>query len=234
MSRERGKSADLRASCLRVAVLVLVITYHLGLWMLLLRPVVAWHDRALIVGSKSPVLQLRFMHVLHPSSQRPPLPTLPSVRSAVRSRAKLSARSSKPPAAGQPPISDQQSHRPASTDEAISAAVTDPSANDGSSNDGGFLERLHDAQRSDLVHQVPGSDTTYAPGIHLVDPMNQGIGAIMRTTQRAFGITSSHCVDVAVWRHLTPQELSARHISPDDVDKADAKYRCNDPPGLHF
>jgi len=96
------------------------------------------------------------------------------------------------------------------------------------------MDRLHNAQRSYSVHREPGTDTAYAPGVHFVDPMKQGMGAVMRTAQRAFGITSSHCIDVDVWRHLTPQELSARHISLDDVDSVDEKYRCNDPPGLHF
>jgi hypothetical protein len=64
--------------------------------------------------------------------------------------------------------------------------------------------------------------------------MKQGIGAVMRTAQRAFGIANNHCIDVDVWRHLAPQELSARHISLSDVDKVDEKYRCDDPPGLHF
>lgn len=64
--------------------------------------------------------------------------------------------------------------------------------------------------------------------------MSQGIGAVMRTAQRAFGVKNSHCVDVDVWRHLTPQELSARHVSPGDVDEVDEKYDCNEPPGLHF
>jgi len=123
---------------------------------------------------------------------------------------------------------------PALPDEVLSTAVPASNANDGSSKDAGFFERLRNAQRSHSVHGVPGSDTTYAPGIHLVDPMDQGIGAIMRTIQRGFGITTSHCVDVDVWRHLTPQELIARHISPDDVDRVVEKYKCNDPPGLHF
>lgn len=81
---------------------------------------------------------------------------------------------------------------------------------------------------------MPGSDTPFVPGIHLVDPMSQGIGAVMRATQRAFGIKKSHCIDVEVWRHLSPRELSARHVSPGDVDKVDEKYGCNEPPGLRF
>lgn len=109
-----------------------------------------------------------------------------------------------------------------------------PGAREGGHEDGGFLERLHEAQRAYSVHGVPGSDAAYAPGIHLVDSMTQGIGAVMRTAQRAFGIKNRHCIDVDTWRHLTPEELSARHISPGDVDSTDESYRCNDPPGLHF
>lgn len=103
-----------------------------------------------------------------------------------------------------------------------------------STGDGGLQERLRNAQRSYSVHGVPGSGTPYAPGIHLVDPMSQGLGAVMRTAQRAFGIKNSHCIDVDAWRQLTPQELSARHTSPGDVDSVDEKYGCNKPPGLHF
>lgn len=234
MNREWGESSDLRSSSQRVIAIVLVISGHLGLWILLLRPVVAWRDPVSIVGNKSQALELRFMHTLQSSSQGPSFQTHHSIRSAVPSRITLSARSSKQPAVRSASPFDQQSRGTASANEVLSITVPEPSAKHGSSNDGGFLERLHNAQRSHSIHGVPGSDTHYAHGIHLVDPMNQGIGAVMRTTQRAFGITSSHCVDVDVWRHLTPQELSARHISLDDVDKADAKYRCNDPPGLHF
>ncbi|MFK2905387.1 hypothetical protein ISP17_15595 [Dyella ginsengisoli] len=100
--------------------------------------------------------------------------------------------------------------------------------------DGGFAARLHAAQRADVVHGVPGSDATYAPGIHLIDPTDQGIGAVMRTTQRAFGITSRHCIDVDVWKHLSPGQLAARHISPGNVASAEAKYHCDAPLGLHF
>jgi hypothetical protein len=57
---------------------------------------------------------------------------------------------------------------------------------------------------------VPGSDMCFVPGIRLTDPMKQGIGAVTRKVQRLFGVTNHHCIDVDVWRHLTPQELSAR------------------------
>jgi hypothetical protein len=100
--------------------------------------------------------------------------------------------------------------------------------------DSGFMARLRAAKRSDVVHGVPGSDASYVPSIRLMDPMDQGIGGVLRTTRRAFGITSSHCIDVDVWSHLTPEQLSARHISPRDVARVEAKYHCNEPPGLHF
>ena len=100
--------------------------------------------------------------------------------------------------------------------------------------DGGFQERLLKARRAYAVHGVPGSDKTFAPGIHLIDPGKQGVGSVMRHAQRLFGIANRHCIDVDVWRHLTPQELSARHISPGEVDQADEKYQCNRPPGLSF
>ncbi|HUH54145.1 MAG TPA: hypothetical protein VLZ32_00225 [Rhodanobacter sp.] len=100
--------------------------------------------------------------------------------------------------------------------------------------DGGFHARLRRAQRAHDVHGLPGFHTSLVPGIHLVDPVEQGLGAVMRTAQRAFGIRSSHCIDVDIWRQLTPNELSTRHLSLGDVDKADEKYDCNRPPGLHF
>jgi len=64
--------------------------------------------------------------------------------------------------------------------------------------------------------------------------MSQGIGAVMRTVQRAFGVRNSRCIDAEAWRHLTPRELSARHVSPGDVDKVDEKYGCSKPLGLRF
>jgi hypothetical protein len=140
-----------------------------------------------------------------------------------------SARSSKPPAI-QPAVHvDAQSYETRST-----GARNRDASEDDSTSDGGFRERLRNAQHAYAVHGVPGSDTPSAPGIHLVDPMSQGMGAVMRTVQRAFGIKNSHCIDADVWRHLAPRELSARHVSPGDVDKVDEKYDCNEPPGLHF
>jgi hypothetical protein len=64
--------------------------------------------------------------------------------------------------------------------------------------------------------------------------MNQGVGAVMRNAQRLFGITDHHCIDVEVWQSLSPEALSARHLSPSDVRGEDEKYNCNRPLGLSF
>ncbi|UJJ51153.1 MULTISPECIES: hypothetical protein [Rhodanobacter] len=217
----------MRESSGRVAVLVVVIACHLGLWMLLLRPVVFHRGTMPVVEDHPHVLKLRFLRLPRPlphqASPRPP--TAP----AARGHATRSARSSKSVAVRQAVRIDAQPDESHS-----SSAGSQGMSEDDSAGDGGFQNRLRDARHAHSVHGVPGSDTPSAPGIHLVDPMSQGIGAVMRAAQRAFGIKNSHCIDVDVWRHLTPQELSARHVSPDDVDKLDEKYACNKPPGLHF
>ncbi len=108
--------------------------------------------------------------------------------------------------------------------------VTTPPAR----NDGGFQARLEQAQQANAVHGVPGASTPYVPGLHLIDPATRGLGAVARRAQQLFGIANHHCIDVDVWRHLTPRELSDRHISPGEVARVEAQNHCNDPPGLHF
>ncbi|MBB6242519.1 hypothetical protein [Rhodanobacter sp. MP1X3] len=227
-----GKSSSLHESSYRVAVLVVVISCHLGLLMLLLRPAIFYRDTTPVERSNPLVLKLRFFQPPRPSSPHLVSPALHLIAAAVRIHTALSGRPSKPLAVQQAAHLDAQS-----SETHLTSAPTTPdvdTSNEVSTSDGGFQQRLLNAQHSYAVHGVPGSDTSSAPGIHLIDPMNQGIGAVARTTQRAFGIKDSHCIDVDVWRGLTPQELSARHISPSDVDKVDEKYDCNRPPGLSF
>ena len=100
--------------------------------------------------------------------------------------------------------------------------------------DGGFHQRLLQAQHVYAIRGVPGSAVPRVAGIHLIDPKNQGIGAAVRQVQRLFGIANHHCIDVDAWRHLTPRELSARHISPNEVDRIEQENHCNQPPGLSF
>lgn len=223
------KSDNLREASRRVTVLVVVISGHLGLLMLLLRPVIFYRDATMVIGNNLPVLKLRFIQPLQLSSRQSAFLIHRLTALAVRSHTASSARPSMPSTIQQVVHADAQPNQVRLT----GAPGTDASEGN-STDDGGFQARLYDARHSYSVRGVPGSDTRFAAGIHLVDPMSQGVGAVMRTAQRAFGIKNSHCIDVDVWRHLAPQELSARHISSGDVDEVDEKYDCNKPPGLHF
>lgn len=230
MKQDPGKSSRLRESSYRVTILVVVISCHLGLLLLLLRPVTFYRGTTPVVRNNYPqVLKLRLFQPPQASSPRQALPTRRLIAPAVHSHRTLTARSPTPPAVQPAAHVDMQPYETRSTN----APPVDRNE-EASSRDGGFQARLRHAQDAYSVRGVPGSDTPAAPGIHLVDPMQQGIGAVMRTAQRAFGIASRHCIDVDVWRHLTAQALSARHISSDEVDRVDEKYRCNEPPGLHF
>lgn len=227
MKDDSGQSSSLRESSRRVTIMVLVISGHLGLLMLLLRPAILHLDTTPMVRNNWHALKLRFFRPSQSSHQ-----TL----SAHRLIAPAVHRRTAPPAGSSKPLTVQQAAHADAPPYPLRSihTLTPDTSEENSTSDGGFQARLRHAQRSYSVRGLPGSDTHFAPGIHLVDPMNQGIGAVMRATQRAFGIKNRHCIDVDVWRHLTPQELSARHISPGDVDETDEKYGCSKPPGLHF
>ena len=231
----QGRRQKLAMSRYRIATLVIVIGGHLGLWLLLMWPVAAWRASVQDDGGTASVLELRFIRA--PRSLRPrPLtksPLLPAHTGFNRGGPPGRRRSQR--VAGAAPAGRPYPKGTRHASGSIVIRIPDLDAvGEAAGNDGGFMERLHAAQRESRVHGVPGSDTVYAPGIHLIDPMDQGIGAVVRKVQRAFGITSSHCVDVDVWRHLTPKQLSERYISPSDVNRVSEKYHCNEPLGLHF
>lgn len=211
--------------------MVLVIGCHLGLLMLLLRPAIHDPSTTLVARSNPLALKLHFIRQQQTASTHLALPTLRPAASTLR------IQGTPPVRAPERPSAQRATHVAAPPETHSNSAPTTPSqspGNEASSHDGGFQARLRNAQYSYAVHGVPGSDTPSAPGIHLIDPMSRGIGTVMRKTQRLFGITNRHCIDVDAWRHLVLQELSARHISPDNVDKTDEKYDCNRPPGLSF
>ncbi|RAO78072.1 hypothetical protein [Dyella jiangningensis] len=108
------------------------------------------------------------------------------------------------------------------------------SAVPGSVADAGFRDRVHDAQHSRDVHGIPGSDHRIVRGITLIDPRKQGIGSVMRNVQRLFGVTQRACMDVDALQQLSPEELIARHLTQEDLDKQAEKYQCNEPLGQHF
>jgi hypothetical protein len=215
----------------RVAVWIVVIVCHLGWLMLLLQPTIDDVDRNPLANTEARALELRFVHVSRPSTMPQILPTpalsIQPGRQAIRSTRRTTAATAWRAMHIPSP--------PAETHAIPAEPITMPAGDDAdASSDGGFGQRLREAQHGAAIRGVPGSDKAFVPAMHFVDPMDQGIGAVARKAQRLFGIKSRQCIDVEALRKLTTRELLARHISPDDVDRKDEKYACNAPPGLHF
>jgi hypothetical protein len=229
-------SGTLTESSRRVVAMALVIGCHLGLLVFLLRPVNDVRESAWEVNDDSLAMKLRFILQAQRTNSQAALPASrqnapPLLMSAQASGSATQPQPAKRATASPPGVSPNPSadpHPPA-------FQPTPEGYTEGTSfKDAGFQDQLHNAQRAHAVSGVPGSDRRLAPGINLINPMDQGIGAVVRKTQRLFGITNSHCIDVDVWRQLSPTELSARHISSRDVDRLDEKYGCNRPKGLSF
>lgn len=235
MQTARGLPRPHRASGCRIAAFVIAIGGHIWLGLLLLRPASVWRQSIIGNGGTASALELRFIRKPRPGVLHRLIEPISHARrrasDEVIPHRRLAPSQSVKSAPGRSPDPNEKQ----SASGRIAIRIPDLRGMGGNAaEDSAFMARLHAAQRADAVHGVPGSDTTYVRGVHLTDPMEQGIGAVMRTTQRAFGITSRHCIDVDVWKHLTPEQLSARHVSPDDVAKTEAMYHCNAPLGLHF
>lgn len=225
----------------RITAWVVAISCHLGLLMLLLRPGFYRLDGTPGMESTATNLQLRFV-----SPQRTPAAhTVASTPAAIRKLPDLRRdirgmeQASPSRMVHQPAVRSDQAPGGAVNANASSASgpprpLAAPARNDAGVGDGGFHERLLDAESSSHVRGVPGSDRRRVPGIQLTDPLNQGVGGLMRSTQRLFGVTNRHCIDVEVWRSLSPEERIARHISSGDIARIDEEYKCDKPLGLTF
>jgi hypothetical protein len=215
----------------RVIALVVAIGCHVGLLILLLKPEPPPRPSTSLAQDQPAAMHLRLIYrQVRPDFLSPP------TSSPSTSPAASHTDERRPP----PP---REAPRKAS--ESIGAAAMPPSASPMSAmsitgaepptlGDGGFRQRLQNAQGAGDIHGVPGSDIRRAPGLQLIDPMNQGVGAAMRNTQRLFGITDRHCIDVEVWENLKLEERIARHISDGDIKAQNEKYHCDRPLGLSF
>lgn len=218
---------------------------HLGLFVVLLRPAAPSTDAVYVSESSPEAISARFIAVARPRPMTPPPRPEPSA--PIVSSRTPSGRA--PPSTRHLPDASSQSSETAPASPAHLLILTlpkpavriapigtaDPDA-DGQTfaGDGAFGERLLKARHGHDVQGVPGSDRRLAPGIQLIDPRDQGIGAVVRKAQRLFGIPDRHCIDVDAWQQLTTEELVARHISPADVKRDAEKYHCRQPLGLHF
>lgn len=219
-------------SARRIVALAVAIGCHLGLLVVMLRPDTHRTDIIPAMRDGTATLELQFItlrrraSVTPPRAETRPRPVLRVARSIPPPSKPVSTSVAEPPAPlAHPAASPVAPALPAQT-------IAPDAGSQASSSDGGFRDRLLNAQRAGEIHGVPGSDQRAAPGIQLTDPMDQGIGSVMRETQRLFGITHPKCIDVETWEHLTPDELIARHLTPEDVKKQSDKYNCNRPLGL--
>ncbi len=204
----------------------IAVSFHLVVLILILRPE-AYRQDAKVAQPDMQRLQLRLLRQRATILKYPAMPELRA--SAPGTHAGQMAPPSKPAAIEQVLPAVPQIAGPAA-----SVVPVIPASHADSDGDGGFRERLLQAQQSSVIRDVPGSDASRVPGVRLADPGTQGVRAVARKVQRLFGITSRHCIDVAVWRNLTPRELGERHITSGDLDRLDEEYHCNEPLGLGF
>ena len=172
MELEGAKSKDHLVSTRRVVALVVTVGCHLFLLMVLLRPAVPRADMSLGAESEDAELKVRFI----PLSRLTPTPPL----------------SSEPRLVTPPPFVPQEvpvKERLPLPAQRLTQVVPTPSAADATNaniapppvapdqhtsnqllrGDGGFRDRLLNAQHSQDIRGVPGSDRSIAPGIALTD-----------------------------------------------------------------
>lgn len=218
----------------RIATMALVISCHLSLLMLLLVPVKYHRGITSVAESASLGLKLRFIRQPQQTSPRLALPAFRSTALTPRvHRALPEGRGvPKPPTGRAARVAVLPFDTYFTSRRTTLITPNQYKDNVASTSDGGFRERLLDAQNSHAVHGLPGSDAPFVSGIQLINPMNKGVGGVMRAAQRLFGVTNRHCIDADVWRNHSPKEvreLIAQHILPIDVGKIDEQYDCNRP-----
>jgi hypothetical protein len=201
----------------------LAVSLHLLVLMLVVGPKPAWR-RDVIRQTGTQRLYLRFFSTRVAAS--------PATSVATPSVAAINARPHPRRFHVVPPPMIVAQPAPSVGPAALPDVVIVPSAPT-ATEDGGFHQRLMQSP-PDPATRIPGSDVPLVRGIHLTDPDTQGMAAVVRKTQRLFGITSSHCIDVDAWRRLSPDELHKRHLSTDDLDRLEEQYQCNRPMGLSF
>jgi hypothetical protein len=215
--------------------MAVTIGCHLGLLMVLLQPATHHADIPAVVENDAATLKVQFISLPRstPAPQAAPAP-----RSVLTVPGKASVKEVASPPSQRVAHAATQSSAANTAEvapQSVTPATTDQYANNQvATGDGGFQERLLNAQHAQDIRGVPGSDRPVVPDVELIDPRDQGVGAVMRGTQRLFGITNRHCIDVGVWENLTLDELKARRLSPADVKRAAEKYNCNRPLGLSF
>ncbi|AFC85545.1 hypothetical protein [Frateuria aurantia] len=90
--------------------------------------------------------------------------------------------------------------------------------------DGGGFRRNAD--------QLPGTEQiAHAPHFAMVAAEQQGIGRrVVNLIGSLTHATDPHCLDVAVWSGMSPQEQLAHYTSPARIAEYTQRYHCVPPP----
>ncbi|MHC1479901.1 hypothetical protein ACYJW8_06585 [Frateuria aurantia] len=80
--------------------------------------------------------------------------------------------------------------------------------------------------------QLPGTDQiAHAPYFAMVAVEQQGIGRrVINLIGSLTHATDPHCLNVAVWNGMSPQQQIAHHTSPARIAEYTQRYHCVPPP----
>jgi len=199
-----------RASGRRIAIHVAVIGVHLVAWLACFHGGTrVWQPPAISRHTPSPQLILRLLTVV----AAPAPPKLPSPHPPIQRHRQ--ARSVVTPPKPTPLPAASPAREPSAS--AITADAPNYVA-------GGNL--LRGGMPAPRAVPLPGSSTPVVQGFRMVDPRMQGVAGAVRAVQAMLGVVDPHCVDVEVWRGMTPVEQLARHISSTDIERTAECYHC--------
>ena len=213
MRRNRRTPNAWQGSTRRVATHAIVISIHLGAWLLFFGDVVKpWSSPQTRVDHPLDSLAIRLI----PASAQPPAREPLAIHFAPPRR---------PSSRKQPDATPMTRAAQAPVAPTADFVETPPTAPLADYIPGGNL--LRDQGRSfPPAVRLPGSGTPIVPGLHLIDPRMQGAAGVARALQSLFGVTNPHCTDVEVWRGMTTEERLARHISSTQVEHTAEEYHC--------
>lgn len=101
---------------------------------------------------------------------------------------------------------------------------------------GGRLSPPQVASGSVIDSHLPGRDGGL-PGVVMADPQQQGVAGAVRLIRdhlKLMGATDRACIDVAVWRGMTTQELLDHHLDENTVEALAARHGCGLKPEAPF
>ena len=80
--------------------------------------------------------------------------------------------------------------------------------------------------------KLPGGEHVRGtPMFRMVDPQSQGLSGVVRLMGSLTGAVDKHCLDLAAWQGMTPQERIQNHIDDAEMERIQESHRCSAPRG---